>query len=120
VRALPTASLRAGVLVSGGGRSLENICERIANGRLTGIDVSVVVASKQTAGALDKAARFGVPTRVIRPRDFVDTDAFSAEISAVMDQYQVELVVLAGWLHFYHIPDRYTHRVLNIHPSLIP
>jgi phosphoribosylglycinamide formyltransferase 1 len=119
-RSVPHAAMRTGILVSGGGRSLENICARVAAGKLVGIDVSVVVASKMTAGALDKAARFSVPTRVVRPRDFADSDSFSDAVSAVMDEFRIDLVVLAGWLHFYRIPERYAQKVINIHPSLIP
>jgi phosphoribosylglycinamide formyltransferase 1 len=113
--------LRTGVLVSGGGRSLENLCARIADGRLTGIDVTVVVASRATSGALGRAATYGVPARVVRPVDY-DRDAarHSDAVSAVLDEFRVDLVVLAGWLHFYLIPDRFARRVVNIHPSLIP
>jgi phosphoribosylglycinamide formyltransferase 1 len=113
--------VRTGILVSGGGRSLENICSRVADGRLTGIEVCIVVASRSTAGALARAEKFGVGTRVVRPVDYGrDAERHSEAISAVMDEFRVDLVVLAGWLHFYLIPERYEHRVVNIHPSLIP
>lgn len=116
-----SAALNTGVLVSGGGRSLENICARIADGRLTGLSVSVVIASKKTAGALARAEKFDIPSRVVRPRDFDhDSDRFSEALSTVLDEFQVDLVVLAGWMHFYRIPDRFSERVVNIHPSLIP
>lgn len=109
------------VLVSGGGRSLENVCEKIDAGTLTGCEVSLVIASKKTAGAIEKAERFGIPTRVLRLKDFErSTELFSDAISNVLDEYDVDLVVLAGWMHFYLIPSRYEGHVINIHPSLIP
>lgn len=109
------------VLVSGGGRSLENICERIERRALTGCRISVVIASKYTAGAIEKAERFGIPTRVLRFKDFArSTERFSDAISAALDEFGVDLVVLAGWMHFYFIPSRYEGKVINIHPSLIP
>lgn len=116
-----TAVLRTGVLVSGGGRSLQNICERIEHGSLTGVTVSVVVASKSTAGALARAERFGIQTRVLEAKDYAkDTNDYSDAISNVLDEFKIDLVVLAGWIHFFMIPKRYMHKVINIHPSLIP
>jgi folate-dependent phosphoribosylglycinamide formyltransferase PurN len=113
--------VKAGVLVSGSGRSLQNICERIEAGRLTGVKVSVVIASKASAGALDRAQRFGIQTRVLKPKDYgSDVEIYSNAITAVLDECHVDMVVLAGWLHFYAIPDRYAGKVINIHPSLIP
>lgn len=109
------------VLVSGSGRSLENICERIDRGALTGCQVSLVIASKSTAGAIQKAERFGISTRVLRFKDFEKSiGLFSDAISSVLDEFGVDLVILAGWMHFYHIPPRYEGKVINIHPSLIP
>lgn len=109
------------ILVSGGGRSLENICERIERRMLTGCQVSVVIASKNTAGAIEKAERFGIPTRVVRFKDFErSSERFSDALSVILDEFGVDLVVLAGWMHFYLIPPRYEGKVINIHPSLIP
>lgn len=113
--------LRAGVLVSGGGRSLENICTRISDGRLRGLSVAVVISSRGAAGGVARAHRLDLPTRVVRPIDYErDAARHSAAVCDVLDEFGVQVVVLAGWLHFFLIPDRYTHRVLNIHPSLIP
>lgn len=112
---------RLAVLVSGGGRSVENICERIDSGRLCRCEVSVVVCSKQSAGAIDRVSRFGIPTRVVRLIDYdKSVEKFSNAVSDVLDAFNVDLVVMAGWMHFYRIPDRYLGRVINIHPSLIP
>lgn len=113
--------VKLAVMVSGGGRSLENICARIADGQLTGCEIRVVLASKQSAGAIQKAERYGIPAQVLRQCDFDNnTEAFSDAISALLDEYGIDLVVLAGWMHFYLIPQRYEGKVLNIHPSLIP
>lgn len=113
--------VRVGILVSGGGRSLENVCERIANGTLKGLDICVTIASKKTSGAIARAQKFAIPTKVIRMRDHDGhTESFSEAVSTVLDEFNVDLVVLAGWMHFYLIPDRYAGKVINIHPSLIP
>lgn len=115
------APAKVAILVSGGGRSLENICEKIDSAVVNGCKVSLVIASKKSAGAIEKAERRGIPTRVLRLRDFErSTELFSDAISNVLDEYDVDLVVLAGWMHFYLIPSRYEGKVINIHPSLIP
>eukprot|EP00737_Agarophyton_chilense_P003997 gb/GEZJ01004842.1/.p1 GENE.gb/GEZJ01004842.1/~~gb/GEZJ01004842.1/.p1 ORF type:complete len:234 (+),score=18.85 gb/GEZJ01004842.1/:418-1119(+) len=113
--------LRIAVMVSGGGRSLQNICEQIHTGQMKGCQVCLVIASKPSAGALTRAQHFGIPTRTVRQRDFDgNTDHFSKAISHLFDEFKIDLVVMAGWMHFYQIPPRYSGKVINIHPSLIP
>jgi phosphoribosylglycinamide formyltransferase 1 len=113
--------VRTGVLVSGSGRSLENICERMEAGTLTGISIDVVIASKASAGAIQRARRFGIETRIVQPGDYRhDSERFSEAVSEVLDSFNIDLVVLAGWLHFYRIPAHFVNKVMNIHPSLIP
>lgn len=113
--------LRIAVLVSGSGRSLQNLCEKVHSDHLRGCEISLVIASKPSAGAIQRAENFGVPTRVVRQKDFNgNIEAFSDAISHVLDEFQVDLVIMAGWMHFYQIPTRYDGRVINIHPSLIP
>lgn len=81
--------------MSGGGRSLENICQRIDVGTLTCCSVSLVIASKKTAGAIEKAGRRAIPTSVLRLRDFErDTAQFNDVISNVLDEYNIDFVVL--------------------------
>lgn len=112
---------KIGILVSGSGRSLENLCERIQDSKLENCEISVVVASKKTAKAIQKAENFGIPTKVLRAKDFdQDTKLFSEAITDIMDEFEVDLIVMAGWMHFFLIPERYDNRVINIHPSLIP
>lgn len=113
--------MKVAVLISGSGRSLENLCERINAGTLTGCNISLALASKKSAGGIARAENFGIPTRVLRLRDFDDnSEQFSDSISNLLDEFAVDLVVLAGWMHFYLIPPRYEGKVINIHPSLIP
>ncbi len=113
--------VRAAVLVSGGGRSLANLCERISSRELTNVSICVVIASKKTAGAIALAEGFGLPVHVVREKDFTkDKALFSDAITEILDRYSIHIVVLAGWMHFYRIPVRYLGKVINIHPSLIP
>jgi phosphoribosylglycinamide formyltransferase-1 len=114
-----TARLPVAVLISGGGTTLRNLLEKIDAGQLD-IDVRLVISSSTVAKGLDFATRANIPTRVIRPRDFSDTPAFSEEIFAACRSKQVELVVLGGFLKQLTVPDDYVNRVTNIHPALIP
>ncbi|KAK4532393.1 hypothetical protein CCYA_CCYA12G3250 [Cyanidiococcus yangmingshanensis] len=116
----PSHCKRVAVLVSGTGRSLENLLQQVKSGALERTQIVVVVASRTDCLAVERAAQWQVPTAVVVARAYADSDAFSDAISVVLDSYQVDLVVMAGFMHFYRIPTRYLNRVLNIHPALVP
>ena len=110
------------VLISGGGRTLKNIFNRVDAGTLD-VDVKLVVASKPDAGGLKYAEERGVPTEVVQLSDFADEKEFSERIFRTCNLYFAGsngYVVLAGFLKKLVIPDAYVNRVVNIHPSLIP
>ena len=108
------------VLISGAGSTLANLLERIADGRLRGVRVALVISSRARAGGVEIARLGGVPVEVIRPIDFPDRAAFSQAIAAALDRASVDLVAMGGFLSLWHIPPRYAGRVLNIHPALLP
>lgn len=117
----PSKQVNIAFLVSGSGRSLQNFCEKLSTGELKKCNVSLVIASKSSAGAIQRAGSFGIPSRIVSPKDFAgNAEAFCEKISELLDKFEVQLVVMAGWMHFYQIPPRYFGRVINIHPSLIP
>lgn len=111
-RPLPVA-----VLLSGTGRTLKNINDRVAAGRLD-VEVRLVIASTPKATGVRFAG--GAPSRVIERGDFSSDEAFSNEVFAACRGAGAELVVLAGWLKLLVIPDDFRNRVVNIHPALIP
>lgn len=102
--------MRLGVLLSGSGRTLDNFHERIKAGTMAG-EIVVVISNTADALGLTKAKNYGYP-------------AFSAKdnaaINALIEEYKVDLVLLAGFLKLYEPPARLKRSVLNIHPSLIP
>ncbi len=110
--------IRLAVCVSGGGTSLRNLIDRIADGRLRASIVQVV-ASRPGIGAIARAEAAGIPVAVAtrKGRSLAD---FSAEVFAPFRREGAELVVLGGFLSLLEIPDDFADRVLNIHPSLIP
>ena len=111
--------IRLGVLVSGGGTTLQNFIDRIADGTLNA-EIAVVVSSNREAYALERAARAGIPAEVVCHAEHDSMESFSAAIDEILDRCEVDLVTLAGFLMLYRIPERYLGRVLNIHPALLP
>ncbi len=114
--------LRIGVLVSGGGTNLQAIIDRIADGVITDTEIGFVISNNAGAYALERAKQHGIPAQCVSPKDYPDREAFNEDLVKIIDSYQVDLVVLAGYL--VKIPlqliARYPYRIINIHPSLIP
>jgi phosphoribosylglycinamide formyltransferase-1 len=114
-----SARHKVAVFVSGGGRSLENLSEQIAAGKLDA-RIAVVVSSTPKAFALERAARLGIPSVVIDPDRKLDSAVFSRDAFLAAESFGAELVVLAGFLRLLVIPDAWIGRVINIHPALLP
>ncbi len=112
-------TINLAVLLSGSGRTLQNFVDEIAAGRLDA-RVQVVVSSRRDVLGVEKARAAGVPVEIVRRRDFDSDEAFSEAITAVLDRYDIDLVLLAGYLQRYVFPLRFEGRVLNIHPGLLP
>ena len=112
-------AIRMGVLISGGGRTLQNFLDLSEAGRLEA-EVVTVISDQGDAGGLERARRHGVPTAVVRRRDYDGVEGFSEAITTVLRDSEVDLVAMAGLLSLYRIPDCYAGRVLNIHPALLP
>jgi len=107
------------VLISGSGRTLRNLIERIAQGRLD-VEIRLVVSSHASAGGLRYAEEAGIPTKTVRRGSCVDAEAFRDEIFGACREARVRLVVMAGFVKHLPIPADFLLRVINIHPALIP
>jgi len=112
-------TIRVGVLLSGGGRTLENLLERIHAGKLAA-QVAVVIASRPKTRGIEIGQAAGIPTHLVRPREYSDVQAYSDAMIQILDDARVDLVCLAGFLSYWIIPQRYAGRVMNIHPALLP
>jgi phosphoribosylglycinamide formyltransferase, formyltetrahydrofolate-dependent len=114
--------LKLAVLVSGGGTNLQAIIDSIQNKQITNAAIEVVISNKKDAYALTRAAEHGIAPACISPRDYENREEFSQALLETIDRYQVDLIVLAGYLVI--VPEiiikKYTNRIINIHPSLIP
>lgn len=108
-----------GVLISGGGNTLQNFIDQTEQGKLHAT-IQVVISSKPNVVGLDRARKHGIPTAVVPYSNYKNVDAFSQAITAELDKYPIDLITLAGFVHFYKIPEKYKGKVMNIHPGLIP
>lgn len=110
--------VRLAVLLSGSGTTLQNLIDEIAAGRLDAT-VVVVVASRADAFGLERARGAGIPARTVARKQFADPTAFNDALHSALAEFDVDLVVLAGFLSLFE-PRSFALRVLNIHPALIP
>jgi phosphoribosylglycinamide formyltransferase-1 len=111
--------LNLAVLLSGSGRTLENVQQAIMTGRLSA-RVAVVVSSKSEAYGLVRARQHGLDAVAVPRRNYPNLQAFNEAMHAVLAHYPIDLVVLAGFLSLYAPPPALAGRVMNIHPALLP
>lgn len=114
--------LRVGVLVSGGGTNLQAVLDAIDSGEIKNTEVKVVISNNHNAYALERARNHGIDALCISPKDYESRTLFHDELLSRIDEYHLDLIVLAGFL--VTIPEamirKYRNRIINIHPSLIP
>mgnify|MGYP003083564990 FL=1 len=110
------------VMVSGGGTNLQAIIDAVHSGKITNTRIAGVISNNQNAYALTRAEENGIDAQCISPKQFSDRTEFNRALLDVVDAMEPDLIVLAGFLVV--IPPemirKYEHRIINIHPSLIP
>jgi phosphoribosylglycinamide formyltransferase-1 len=107
------------VLLSGGGTTLQNLIDLRADGSLP-IRIERVISSKPDAFGLERARKAGLSAETIARQSFASIEAFSDRIFDECRRAAVRLVCFAGYLQLLRVPDDFTHRVMNIHPALLP
>ena len=110
--------LRAAVCVSGGGTNLQAIIDAAAAGTITNTELALVISNKPGAYALERAKQAGISSEVLVPKDYEDRNAFGEALIRCLNDKQIDLVVLAGYLVIF--VKAFEGRIINIHPSLIP
>ena len=110
------------VLVSGGGTNLQAILDAQASGALHSGKVTLVVSDRPGAYALERAAKAGVKGMEISKKELGGQAAFEQALIRALEENETDLIILAGFLSILSadFTRRYDHRILNIHPSLIP
>ncbi|MBP8605224.1 MAG: phosphoribosylglycinamide formyltransferase [Phycisphaerae bacterium] len=112
-------TLRLGILLSGGGRTMVNIQDQIKAGCLNA-QIVLVISSRSDVAGNERARQIGLEPVIIRKKDYPDIADFSCRIAEELDKANVDLVIQAGWLCLWQIPPQYENRVMNIHPALLP
>lgn len=110
-----------GILLSGRGSNFEAIAKNVAAGRIPNARISVVISNRADAGGLQTAQRLGITTLVI-PSKNKEREAHDREVVEALQQHKVDLVCLAGYMRLLSpwFVRQFPHRILNIHPSLLP
>jgi phosphoribosylglycinamide formyltransferase 1 len=114
---------RVAILISGRGSNMAALIKAAAADEDYPAEIAVVVANRADAGGLDKARSAGIPAIAVESKPFgQDRAAFEAALQAVLDQYRIELICLAGFMRLFtaDFVQRWYGRMLNIHPSLLP
>jgi len=114
-------AVKLGIMASGNGSNFEAVASAIATGQLNA-KIQVLIYNNPEAKAAARATRWGVPAVLWNHRDFQCREDFDRQIVQTLQQYEVEWVVMAGWMRLVTpvLIDAFPNRMLNIHPSLLP
>jgi formyltetrahydrofolate-dependent phosphoribosylglycinamide formyltransferase len=104
------------VLLSGSGRTLDNLLRRLD----PSITIGPVISSRENAGGISIAKQHGLPAYIVPRSAYTTSAAFSQAVNDILIPFQPGLIVLAGFLSYYDYPEAYEGKVMNIHPALIP
>ena len=110
------------VLVSGGGTNLQALIDAQKSGTLHSGKIVLVISSKPGVYALERAAKAGIESAVADKKSLGGQAAFEEEITRLLEEHEIELIVLAGFMSILSadFTSKYDGRIINVHPSLIP
>ncbi len=113
--------MNIGVLASGSGTNLQAIMEACEKGEIAG-RVAVVISDREEAFALKRAAKKGIPAHFLNPKGYKDREAYDGAAVALLQEYRVEVVALAGFMRLVspYFVRMYPNKIMNIHPALLP
>lgn len=113
---------RVAVLVSGGGTNLQALIDAQHSGLIEKGEIVLVISNRENAFAIERAQKAGIEAHVVTRKACGGQEAFEARVIELIDSHGIDLVVLAGFLTILsrEFVTHYDHRIINIHPSLIP
>jgi phosphoribosylglycinamide formyltransferase-1 len=113
--------LKLGILASGSGTNFEAVARSIKEGQLNA-QIQVLIYNNPEAKAKSRADRWGVPAVLVNHRNFASREDLDRSIAEILQEYQVEWVVMAGWMRVVTqvLLDAFPNTLINIHPSLLP
>lgn len=114
--------IKIAVLVSGGGTNLQALIDAQKCGIIKSGEIALVVSSSPDAFALTRAADNGIKAETVNKKEMADRAAFEANIIRLLDENEIDLIVLAGFMCILseNFTKKYADRIINVHPSLIP
>jgi phosphoribosylglycinamide formyltransferase-1 len=112
---------RIGVLLSGRGSNFEALADSVTAGRIPNAEIAIVVSNREGMPGIDRAKERKIATRII-PSKGLEREAYDRQVVAVLKEFQVDLVCLAGYMRLLspYFVAAFPQRILNIHPSLLP
>ena len=114
--------MKIAILASGNGSNLQALIDQLHLDPSSGVEIVVTISDRPKAYALHRAKKAEIPTHVVQLKRFSDRNAADAKISEIIEAYEVELIVLAGYMKIFQpqFVQKYRHKVINVHPSLLP
>ncbi len=111
--------LNLAILISGSGTTLQNLIDKI-NDKTLNANIQIVISSAPDTYGIKRAEQNNIPAAIVQRKAYNNSEIFSNTIINEIEKYSVDLIILAGFLHLFNIPDKYSGKVINIHPGLIP
>jgi phosphoribosylglycinamide formyltransferase 1 len=113
--------LKLGIMASGNGSNFEVIAQAIADGKINA-QIQVLIYNNPGAKAAVRAENWGVKSVLLNHRDYKNREKFDSQVVQILQQYDVEFVIMAGWMRLVTqvLIDAFPNRMINIHPSLLP
>ena len=121
MQVIPAGRLQLAVLASGRGSNFDALCQAIERGDLNA-DIKVLVSDKENAPALDKARKRNIEAVYLNPRSYSNRDEYESDLVKLLKDQQVTVVALAGYMRLVGpvLLEHFQHRIVNIHPALLP
>ena len=114
--------MKIAVFVSGGGTNLQAIIDQIRDGKLKNVEICIVIASNDSAYALQRASDNNIPSEVMSVKSYASREDWDEAVISKLKESGAELIVLAGYLSLLgpKTVKAFSNRIINIHPALIP
>lgn len=110
------------VLVSGSGTNLQAIIDATTTSLLPNAEIAIVISNKKDAYALQRAKKKGIHNLFLNPKDFSNSTEYDTKLIEIMQEYKVDLIILAGYLRILskELVIAFSNKIINIHPALLP
>ena len=113
--------LRIAILASGEGSNFQKLID-LSKSNKFGINIKILITNKSDAGCILRARNSNIPCKIIKNSDYVNKEYFEEEIINTIEMYDIELIVMAGWMRIMSskFVNTFKNKIINIHPSLLP